>query len=132
MQNYFEITKMNRLKIKIIFTFRRYLVNYDKFRTIESLKKKFLFTNFKLRDIKTNYFFLNLNNKSRKTQIVVKTALNFSRIELSVVAKSTREFNLLERQALTNIVKRDENNECYNCNFFEYQVRDCLDKSINK
>ena len=75
---------------------------------------------------------MNFNNKSRKTQIVVKIALNFNRIEFSIVAKSTREFNLLERQALINIVKRDENNEYYNCDFLEYQVRDCLDKNINK
>ena len=132
MQNYFEITKINRLEIKVIFIFRRYLINYDKFRTIKNLKKKLLFTNFKLRNIKTNYFFLNFNNKFRKTQIVVKIIFNFNRTKLFVVAKFTREFNLLKRQIFINIVKRDENNKYYNCNFLEYQVRDCLDKSINK
>ena len=75
---------------------------------------------------------MNFNNKSRKTQIVVKTTLNFNRIEFFVVVKSTREFNLLERQVLINIVKRDENNQYYNCDFFEYYIRDCLDKNINK
>ena len=132
MQNYFEITKINRLESKVIFIFRRYLINCDNFHTIENLKKKFLFTNFRFRNIKINYSFLNFNNKSRKTQIVVKIALNFNRTKSSIVAKSTREFNLLKRQTLINIAKRDENNKCYNCNFFEYQVRDCLDKNINK
>ena len=132
MQNYFEITKINCLKSKIIFIFRRYLVNYDNFYIVESLKKKILFTNFRLRNIKINFFFLNFNNKSRKTQIVVKIALNFNLTKFSIVAKFTREFSLLERQIFTNIVKRDKNNEYYNCNFFEYQVRDYLDKNINK
>ena len=120
MQNYFEITKINRLEIKIIFIYRRHLINYDKFRIIENLKKKFLFTNLKFRNIKTNYFFLNFNNKSRKTQIVVKIALNFNRTKFFVVAKSTREFSLLKRQILINIVKRNENNEYYNCDSLEY------------
>ena len=114
LKKYSEKIKINDLKHKIIFNFRRVFVNLNDFTFLKVLKRKLLFV-----DAKFNH----INNNVKNNNNVIKT---FIKKTIEIIAKkfvnvkSFRSLFDIEKKTFTRItireqIKNDDNSNCFEC-----------------
>ena len=118
MKKYFEKFKINDFEHKIIFNFRRVIVNLNDFIILKILKKKLLFV-----DVKFNY----INNDVKNNINIIKT---FIKKTIEIIAnkfvniKFFRSLFDIEKNTFIRIIVREQIKNDDNSNYFECENHD--------
>ena len=124
MKKYLEKIKINDFEHKVIFSFRRVIVNLNDFTFLKALKRKLLFV-----DAKFNH----INNDVKNNINVIKA---FIKKTIEIIArkfvnvKLFRSFFDIEKKTFTRIivreqVKNDDNSNCFECENHDHRWNKC-------